>query len=141
MNWGLLAARIAAAMGIVAAAIIALVLLVTTTFGPSEPNDPLFQQLANEARAAALSPTSDWVDVSNKVCPLVDAAKLDRLLKLTDIFTKSKQGHESYGMEVSPWPVQNCLYRPSRRRDLDIVLSNRQGQCQATVTYQHTCDP
>lgn len=141
MNWGLLAARVAAAVGVIAAAMAILALLLTTTFGPSEPNDALFQQLANEVRAAPLGSTRDWVDVSDKVCPLVDAAKMDRLMTLTDIVTKSEQGHESYGMEVSLWPVQTCLYPLSRRRDLDIVLSNRQGECQATVAYQHTCDP
>jgi hypothetical protein len=140
MDWGLLAARIAGAIGVVVAAIFAVFLFLTTTFGPAEPNDPLYRQLATLVRTATVNPPNDWADVSDKVCPMVDAAKLDQLMTATDALTRARDGR-SYRLEVSLWPVQNCYFSGSRRRGLDITPVGPKGQCQAVVALEHACGP
>lgn len=140
MDWRLLTARMAGAFGIVVGAIVALLLALTTTFGPAEPNDPLYEQLVSVARTAPLTISTPWIDVSDKVCPMVDVAKLDRLTTLSGTVTKSTRGRPGYQLEVSLFPVQNCVYFYSRRRDLEID-QGQNGQCQATVQVQHACGP
>ena len=100
------------------------------------PTDPLYLQLQAIAAEAPLTGSAPGVgvDVSDKICPLVDAEKLSQME--LNIGNPLPPNIRTWVVQFSAWVP--CL-DPNGNRALAIGIDPQTKQCHASATLQRAC--